>query len=152
MNSRQIIWERSFAISSTCDEASQVINTILEQLRNLGWHENDSFAVHVALQESLSNAIKHGNRCDPARSIYVTCRLTQQGIEISVRDEGKGFDPTTVPDPTLPENLQLPTGRGLKLITGFMDDVEFRNEGREIIMRRERRHMPPHHDICEKIW
>jgi serine/threonine-protein kinase RsbW len=73
------------------------------------------------------------------RRIFVSCRLTKQEIEISVRDEGSGFDPSKVPDPTLPENLHFPTGRGLKLITGFMDYVSFRDGGREIVMRRLRR-------------
>lgn len=142
MNPCQIEWEKNFTISSKCEEISQVINEVLDRLRESGWHENDSFAVHVALQESLSNAIKHGNRYDPMRRIFVSCRLTKQGIEISVRDEGTGFDPSKVPDPTLPENLHCLSGRGLKLITGFMDHVEFRDAGREIVMRRRRRHLP----------
>ena len=145
MNPCQTEWEQHFAIASTCEEASQLINTILDQLQRHGWREDDIFAVHVALQESLSNAIKHGNRCDPSRTIYVTCRLTQQCVEISVKDEGAGFDPTKVPDPTLPENLDLPSGRGLRLITGFMDQVEFRNGGRQIVMRRCRGQSPEMH-------
>ncbi len=142
MNPCQTEWEQHFAISSTCEEASQLINTVLDQLRQHGWREDDIFAVHVALQESLSNAIKHGNRYDPSRTIYVTCRLTQQFFEASVKDEGAGFDPTKVPDPTLPENLDLPSGRGLRLITGFMDQVEFHNGGRQIVMRRYRGRSP----------
>jgi len=139
MNPCQIEWEENFTISSRCEEVAHVIDVVLNRLRQSGWHENDSFAVHVALQESLSNAIKHGNRYDPMRRVFVSCRLTKQEIEISVRDEGSGFDPSKVPDPTLPENLHFPTGRGLKLITGFMDYVSFRDGGREIVMRRLRR-------------
>lgn len=142
MNPCQTLWEGNFTISSTCDEVSRIIDIILDRLRYCGWHEDDRFSVHVALHESLSNAIKHGNRYDPMRRVFVSYRLTQEEIEISVRDEGSGFDPSKVPDPTLPENIDLPSGRGLKLISGFMDQVEFHDAGRQIVMRRLRRHRP----------
>lgn len=147
MNPCQIEWEENFTIASTCEEFFHVIDIVLNRLRQSGWHVNDSFAVHVALQESLSNAIKHGNRYDPSRRIFVSCRLTKQEIEISVRDEGSGFDPSKVPDPTLPENLDSLSGRGLKLITGFMDYVAFRDAGRQIVMRRLRRDSCPASDV-----
>ncbi|MGQ9504189.1 MAG: ATP-binding protein [Thermogutta sp.] len=142
MNPCQTEWEEHFAIASTCEEVSHTIEAILMRLRQNGWHEDDCFAVHVALQESLSNAIKHGNRYDPMRRVFISYRLTQEEIEISVRDEGSGFDPSKVPDPTLPGNIDLPSGRGLKLISGFMDQVEFHDAGRQIVMRRSRRHRP----------
>ena len=127
-------------IASTCEGAQCVIGRILDELRRAGWHQDDIFAVHLALEESLSNAIKHGNRGDPRKKVTISYRLYPHKIDLQVADEGEGFDPAAVPDPTLPENLSSTSGRGLCLIRGFMDQVRFQERGRVIWMERCRHH------------
>jgi serine/threonine-protein kinase RsbW len=127
-------------IASTCEDAQRVIGRILDELRRAGWHQDDIFAVHIALEESLSNAIKHCNRWDPRKNVTVSYIFYPHKIDLQVADEGEGFDPEAVPDPTLPENLNSTSGRGLCLIRGFMDRVRFKDRGRVIWMERSRHH------------
>lgn len=134
-NRRQL---KEAEIASRCEEAHRLIDHILDELREKGWSQEDVFAIHVGLQEALSNAIKHGNRRDPQKKVRVRWLVEENLIEISVEDEGEGFDPGKVSDPTLPENLDRPDGRGLRLMQGFMDEVTFRKGGREIVMKRFR--------------
>lgn len=129
-------------IASTCREAQRVIEDLLRRLHEAQWHQDDIFAVHIALEEALSNAIRHGNRNNPAKKVTVDYRLGEDGIEIRVADEGEGFDPDKVPDPTLPENMNSTSGRGLCLMRGFMDQVLFSEGGRVVWMSRRRRHLP----------
>lgn len=133
-------WSDRIVIPSTYTDAQRVIDEILQRLREAGWHQDDIFAVHIALEESLSNAVKHGNRGDPTKRVTVHYLLDAEHIELSVADEGQGFDPSTVPDPTQPEHIDAPSGRGLCLIRGFMDEVHFADGGRRIVMSRRRRH------------
>ena len=84
------------------------------------------------------NAMKHGNRNDPTKRVTVVCVIDEQRTAIDVMDEGEGFDPTAVPDPTLDENLTLPSGRGIVLMRSFMTTVSFRPPGNCVCMVYER--------------
>ena len=88
----------------------------------------------MALSEALSNAIVYGNGLDPSKSVDVRVELGDSGIAVHVCDEGDGFDPRTVPDPTLPERVDRPDGRGLFLIRQLVDDVSFNDRGNSICM------------------
>jgi serine/threonine-protein kinase RsbW len=83
--------------------------------------------VAIAIRESVINAIKHGNRNDARKRVFVEFSTRQSGdgveLTIRVRDEGEGFDPTALADPLAPENLLKSSGRGILLIRSFMDDV-----------------------------
>jgi serine/threonine-protein kinase RsbW len=92
-------------------------------------------AIDLALREAIINAVKHGNRQSRRKRVLVECyRRGNAGLVLVVRDQGKGFDPDSVPDPLLAENLLRETGRGLLLIRHFMDEVSFHRGGREIRM------------------
>ena len=95
--------------------------------RSVGLDEDSLHWVCVAIRESVINAIKHGNRHDTSKHVFVefetTSHLEAPGLMIRVRDEGEGFDPETVADPLAPENLLKSGGRGIFLIRSFMDDV-----------------------------
>jgi serine/threonine-protein kinase RsbW len=93
-----------------------------------------SFNMRVALTEAISNAILYGNSEDVAKGVEVRVRFGPTAVEIEVTDQGQGFDPGTVPDPTLPENLQKPNGRGLFLIGRLVDEVRFNAKGNSICM------------------
>lgn len=92
------------------------------------------FNLRVALSEALSNAIVYGNGMDPAKSVDVRVEVAGRGIAVHVCDEGAGFDPSMVPDPTLPDRVDRPDGRGLFLIRQLVDDVSFNDRGNSICM------------------
>ena len=104
----------------------------------------DDDALHwvgVAVRESVINAIKHGNANDARKRVHVEFTLlnedTQPGIAIRVRDEGPGFDPSTLPDCLAPENLLKSSGRGIFLIRSFMDEMVLQRApqgGMEVVM------------------
>lgn len=92
------------------------------------------FNLRVALSEALANAIVYGNRLDPAKGVDVQVCVDGPRVEVHVRDEGAGFDPDGVPDPTSPERLEQTAGRGLFLIRQLVDDVTFNDRGNSICM------------------
>jgi serine/threonine-protein kinase RsbW len=108
-------------------------------LRELGYNEDDRFAVRLALEEALVNAMKHGNRMDATRQVRLAYRVSPQQVEIRVTDEGIGFTPEWVPDPTIDENLRRPCGRGIMLMRSYMDKVSYSCAGREVYMIKRRR-------------
>jgi len=96
--------------------------------RSVGLDEDSLHWVGVAIRESVINAIKHGNRHDAAKHVFVEFEATvaemPQELSIRVRDQGEGFDPEEVANPLAPENLLKSSGRGIFLIRNFMDDVQ----------------------------
>lgn len=112
---------------------------ILDTVQRQGYQESDIFAIQLALEEALTNAVKHGNCCDPDKTVTIRFRVTPERAVIIVRDEGPGFEPETVPDPTHPDRLPLPNGRGIMLLRAYMDEIEYRDHGRELYMVKRRR-------------
>ena len=96
------------------------------------------FKLRVALSEALANAIIYGNRNDSEKSVEVRVTVTTRTISVHVSDEGDGFDPKTVPNPTLPEGLEQASGRGLFLIREMVDEVRFNEKGNSICMMMHR--------------
>lgn len=94
-------------------------------------------AVEVALREALSNAVVHGNRMDAHRLVQIRCRCdSAKGISLVVKDQGLGFDPNSVPDPTAAENIGADHGRGIWLIKTMMDELSFERGGTVVRMRK----------------
>lgn len=105
-------------------------------LKDKGINEDIVFDIHVGFEEALRNAMIHGNKLDINKKVTVDIKLTDKDVTICVQDEGEGFDPKKIPDPTLDENLLNEGGRGVYLITHLMDEVEYLNGGRSIVMRK----------------
>ena len=128
-------------------------------LRSVGSHDDSSgIRVSVALEEALNNAMYHGNlelnselRENPQvyretiadrrnrspyrdRCVYVDAHFTRQDASFTIRDEGPGFDPSTLPDPTDPANLERISGRGVMLMRTFMDQVEYNHSGNSVTL------------------
>lgn len=122
------------------DQRETVIpkQAILRELERHQYSEEDAFAVKLALEEALSNAIKHGNGNDPSKSVTVRFAVSRDKAVVIIRDEGPGFEPAQVPDCTAPERLPLPNGRGIMLIQSYMDEVCFRDNGRELYLLKRR--------------
>ena len=93
--------------------------------------------VEIALREALANAVLHGNQQDAEKKIQISCRIQCGGeVSIIVRDEGKGFDTTKVPNPTAIDNIGSEHGRGIYLMRTLMDEIRFEQGGTEVHMRK----------------
>lgn len=93
----------------------------------------------VGVTEALANAVLYGNKEDPTRTVRVEVSIDNTRVELCVMDQGSGFDPSAVPDPTEPDNLERTGGRGLFLIRKLMDEVEYNERGNAVrlLLRRE---------------
>ena len=121
-----------FTIPSDFSAGREVQAKILDDVQRHGYGNESTFAIKLALEEVLINAIKHGNKFDPAKKVHVECTITPKQAEIIIEDEGAGFEREEVPDPTLNENLTKCSGRGILLIEAYMDNVEYSNRGRRV--------------------
>lgn len=113
-------------------------DAILRELERCRFEREDLFAVKLALEEALTNAVRHGNCCDESKKITVRYAVNEEKAVIIIRDEGKGFVPEEVPDPTAPDRVPLPSGRGIMLMRTYMDEVIYRDEGREVYFMKRR--------------
>ncbi len=136
MNKERWTWTMERVIPSCPQEGHRLILEIVGQLHQHRWRQRDIFAVHLALEEALVNAIKHGNGEDPEKNVQLQCKLSPDRCWIQIQDEGRGFDPDRVPDCTLNENLDKPSGRGLKLMRNFMSWVEYNKRGNRVAMEK----------------
>lgn len=130
-----------FTMTFPADPAAipTVTNGVTKVLQEKQWSENDVIAVELALQEAVANAIRHGCRGDASKQLQCSVICDESGeVVITVRDPGAGFDPTKVADPLDPANVLKPSGRGIFLINGLMDDVQFADGGREVQMRKKK--------------
>lgn len=117
---------QTIVLKSTMDSVNEV-EALAEKLAgDAGLDEDTRFHVTMAIREATVNAVLHGNEYDPAKQVTVTFENTGKDLIFIVRDQGKGLDPATLPDPLAPENLLRGTGRGIFLIRSFMDEVNFR--------------------------
>jgi serine/threonine-protein kinase RsbW len=92
--------------------------------------------VRLALEEAVVNAIRHGNKLDPEKKIFVSYLVEDARITISVEDEGPGFDLDSVPDPTAEENLEADHGRGILLMRVYMDEVVYNEKGNRVTLTK----------------
>ena len=120
-------WQTATIRSSA--EVAKALAPVLGKMVLAGYPEKDRFAVRLALEEALINAVRHGNREDPARRVWLRFRLTAESFLAEVVDEGEGFDPSLVPDPLSPENMERSSGRGLLLMRAYMTWVRHNDSG-----------------------
>jgi anti-sigma regulatory factor (Ser/Thr protein kinase) len=136
-------------LSSTCqfnivipaDPAAipRVMDGVLQMLQGKHWTDTEIMKVELALQEALANGIRHGCQGDPTKHIQCCITLEANGeVLIVVRDPGDGFDERAVANPLDEANMLKPSGRGIFLINELMDEVAFRDGGREVQMRKRR--------------
>ena len=116
---------------------SDVVEGVLRVLKAMDCACGHEFELETALRESLANAVIHGCKGDPGKKVQVCVACDEsRGMLIVVRDPGSGFDPCSLPDPLLAENLFSEHGRGIYMINQLMDDVQFYHNGTEIHMRK----------------
>ena len=119
-------------IPSRLDAARTVEEDILREVEKHGYQPDEAFAIRLSLEEAITNAVKHGNANDPSKHIRIRYAIDGGKVEIHVADDGPGFDPRCVPDPTSPSRLSLPNGRGIMLMRAYMDEVTYNDKGNEI--------------------
>jgi serine/threonine-protein kinase RsbW len=126
-------------IGSDFQQAREVQQEILRRIALHDYDECATFAIRLALEEGLNNAIRHGNRCDPDKRVEIEFDVTSEKVEVCIEDQGRGFAPDEVPDPTADENLEKPSGRGIMLIHAYMDEVEYNQRGNRVRMVKYRK-------------
>ncbi len=123
-------------LPSTLTAYFDLVQEVLSTLENFGWGKEHLFGINMALEEALSNAVRHGNKHDTNKQVYVDCELSPRRFFIKIRDEGAGYNPCNVPDCCADENLDVPGGRGLALMRAYMSRVELVDNGTCVIMEK----------------
>jgi serine/threonine-protein kinase RsbW len=109
------------------------LEVLIEEIADKYQVQEDTFAnMMTCLCEAVNNAIMHGNKQDPDKKVIVNAEVDGRRIVWTVTDEGPGFDPSHIPDPTAPENLESLTGRGVFIIKQLADQCVFNDKGNEI--------------------
>jgi serine/threonine-protein kinase RsbW len=124
-------------ISSDLAEARQLQAEIEQDLHGR-FPDHDIFGIKLAVEEALVNAIKHGNQLDRTKTVRVAYQVDADRFDVEISDQGPGFDPGDVPDPTSPENIERPCGRGLLLMRHYMTEVNYHDRGRLVRMSKVR--------------
>jgi serine/threonine-protein kinase RsbW len=126
-----------FDIPSDFEAGRDVQRRVMDQVLLNNFEPDSIFAIRLALEEAIVNAIKHGNAQDPAKKVHVEASITPHRVEILVEDEGTGFIRSRIPDPTTHPNLNRPSGRGILLIESYMTSAKWDRGGRRVRMTRE---------------
>ncbi len=122
-------------VDNDLQDVERVVDFLVARCREAGFDETRlRLNFRVGVTEALVNAILYGNDRDPDKRVRVEARLSARRATVKVTDEGRGFDPQALPDPTLPGNRLRPGGRGIFLIRQLMDEVEFNEQGNSITM------------------
>jgi len=122
-------------LPSTKQALNTAVRRVLEIATSCGCAEENQTDLEIALREALANAIIHGNGFEDAKHIFLRCYgAPDAAMLIIVRDQGDGFEPSEVPDPRGADRMHLHHGRGLFLMRELMDFVEYRKNGREVIL------------------
>jgi serine/threonine-protein kinase RsbW len=88
--------------------------------------------IMIAVTESVNNAIVHGNEGNKDKNVYLSLNMEDNSIVFKISDEGKGFDYNSLPDPTAPENIDKPGGRGIFLMKALSDELSFEDDGKKV--------------------
>ena len=115
------------------DENIRIVESFIDNAKEKFNLDDDIYGnIMVAVTESVNNAIRHGNKSDKKKNVHLTLSLNDNLIRFIVKDEGIGFDYHNLPDPTSPENIDKPSGRGIFLMKHLSDEVTFKNKGSEV--------------------
>jgi serine/threonine-protein kinase RsbW len=131
-------WQCDQVIPNDPGIGRRLLDELLHQLEVLHWTRHDIFGVHLAVDEALINAISHGNALDQSKHVHFCCWLSPKKVRVEISDEGPGFDPESLPDPTDCAHRARPCGRGVLLMRAFMSHVEFLNHGNHVVLEKER--------------
>ncbi len=120
------------------ETAHQLIDQVMSELGSSEWSMKEQFSINLALEEALVNAVQHGNKSDPSKTVRFSCRLTNSLATFRIEDEGEGFDPNDVPDPTDEEHIMIASGRGVLLIRNLVSRVQWNDRGNVVELEKDR--------------
>ena len=130
MNSRHLL-----ELPNDLGAIDRSVEYLLERCRDVGFDGSRlRLNLRVGVAEALANAMLYGNNRDPGKRVTLEAWCSPDEVSVRVTDEGPGFDPSSLPDPTLPQNRTRSCGRGVFLIQQLMDQVEFNDRGNSIRM------------------
>ncbi|MFY0626203.1 MAG: ATP-binding protein [Reichenbachiella sp.] len=114
-------------------ENIRIIESFIDNARDQHNFTDDIYGnIMIAVTESVNNAIVHGNNSDKHKNVHLSLDLDESQIKFTIEDEGNGFDYEQLPDPTAPENLEKPGGRGIFLMKNLCDEVTFHEDGKKV--------------------
>ena len=120
------------------EEVVPAIENLIREVEAVGFPEREVFAIRLALEEALVNAIKHGHKGDPSKEVQLRYHVLPNRLLVEIEDQGPGFNPNAVPNPLAVENLDRSCGRGLLLMRHYMTWVHFNETGNRVTMCRQR--------------
>ncbi len=116
-------------------ENIRIVESFIDNARDRYSLSDDIYGnIMVAVTEAVNNAIIHGNKCDKNKNVWLSLQIEENALHFTVQDEGNGFNPDELPDPTAPENLLNPGGRGIFLMKHLADNLIIANGGKEMRM------------------
>ena len=126
------------SLRSQIADISPLVDRLMSLIRASRAVDGREDDIDIALREALTNAVVHGNRANPTKHVEIKCRCAVDGaVDITIRDEGDGFDSSSIPDPTAPENRMATRGRGIFLMRSLMDEVRFEDRGTVVHLRKK---------------
>ncbi|NQS97833.1 MAG: ATP-binding protein [candidate division Zixibacteria bacterium] len=131
---------KTLDIPSTPDELTKVDEVAERVAEEMSFSKDEKDDIAISVSEAVNNAIMHGNLANPKKMVHITFIRERDSLIVKVRDEGNGFNPDDLPDPTSPENLLRLKGRGIFIIRQLMDEVTHRktNEGMEVTLVKKK--------------
>jgi serine/threonine-protein kinase RsbW len=114
-------------------ENIRIVESFIDNAKDFYNIDDDIYGnIMIAVTESVNNAIKHGNKEDKAKTVNLSLFLDENKVKFIIEDEGEGFDFLTLKDPTAPENIDKPGGRGIFLMKHLSDEIHFENQGKKV--------------------
>ena len=110
-------------LPSRIETVAKAANAVADFVTRSGISEEAAFGIDMAVREAVTNAVVHGNEQDERKAVELTLKSSPEAVEITVHDQGQGFSPEEVPDPTEEENILKTSGRGIFFMRTFMDEV-----------------------------
>ena len=127
-----IVFDSTVSIPSEIAKGQAIQESIMRAVEASDFSGRSTFGMRMALEEAIINAIKHGNKLNPKKSVEIVWRVRTGHAFVSIEDEGAGFNPGDVPDPTDFENLDKPSGRGIMLMQNYLTRVEYQGRGNRV--------------------
>ena len=127
------------SVANTRDDIARAESYLVDQAKRFGYEHASRFALRLAFEEAITNALRHGH-CDlpDSEPVDVSIEVDHRRVRIVIEDHGPGFEPGCIDDPTLDENLDKPSGRGLMLIRAYMTSVSYNKAGNRVEMIYEK--------------
>lgn len=143
MSSGDASWTFHREIPSDTSVGSALVNELMDAMMARDWPAADLFRTQLAYEEAIVNAIRHGNKCDANKTVLIEMECSDERVTIQITDQGKGFNPSDVPDPRQDDLLEVPGGRGVLLISEIMSEVTYNETGNQIRMVKIKGDSPP---------